>query len=258
VTKLLDAEERIYPHKTDPRVYDEHVARYVFASKFVSGKRVLDMACGSGYGSKILYDAGAVTVHGYDLSKEAIEFANQNYLNESIKFQIMDAIKITFPANLFDCVVSFETIEHVSDYEEAIKGFHRILKDDGIIIISTPNKEIVSRGRDKPMNPFHIKEFTRDEFLELMNKYFINVELFSQKLQIDIKIRKKILRKIILTIIHLDFLKLHTKLKRRAVYDSLSSSIDNISRDYTPVPYENNQRPLVFIVKGTKREFLTK
>ena len=238
---------------TDRITYEEHTSRYIFARKFVIGKKILDMACGSGYGSKILFDGGAAEVYGCDISEDAIEYAKKNYSNESIKFQVMDASKIKFPDNSFDCVISFETIEHVLDFKNTVKGFHRILKNDGIIIISTPNKELTSKGKEKPPNPFHVKEFTKDEFLDLMSEYFTDVELFSQMLKTEIDIKKKIVRNIISAIISLDVLEFHKRFKKASVYGSMSDYIDNRSRDYAPMLYQSSHKPFIFIAKGKKR-----
>lgn len=244
--------ERIYPGKTDPTTYQHHASRYQFARRFVANKKVLDMACGSGYGSKLMYDGGALEVQGCDLSQEAIDFANKNYSNDSIKFQTMDASKISFPDNSFDCVVSFETIEHVSNYKNVIKEFHRVLKNDAVLIISTPNKETIPKGKDKPLNPFHIKEFTKDEFLDLMNEYFTDVEIFSQLLHVDLGMQKKIIKKIILALISLDVLKFRKRLGKQSVY-AITDYMSEVYGDFTPIPYQISHKPFILIFKGKKR-----
>ena len=257
ISSNMAYEERIYPGikwNIDSKVYRRHAGRYEFASKFVSGKKVLDIACGSGYGSKILCDAGATEVYGCDLDEEGIRFARKNYANQSIKFQVMDASKMTFDDNSFDCIVSFETIEHVLDYKNAVKGFYRILKDDGTLIISTPNKEIVSEGRDKPKNPFHMKEFTRDEFLGFLGQDFVNIRLFSQRLQIEISTSKKIIRNFFMVLVRLDFLKLYMKFRNTKLYDSIEYIIDDTANQYFPIPYQSSHNPTVFIAVCQKRK----
>lgn len=242
--------ERIYPGLNldiNSNLYREHAARYEFAAMYTKGKKVLDMACGSGYGSRILCDLGALEVYGCDLAEEGIKFAQRTHACKCAKFQIMDATKITFQNKSFDVVVSFETIEHVLKSHDVIKEFSRVLNDQGTLIISTPNKPLVSGLNTKPKNPFHVKEFTKDEFIAFLSIYFKNIELYSQRLKIDISMEKKIIRHLVLLIVKVDFLKLSVKFAKRRMYSTISNFIDNNSKEYTPIPYQNNHKPMVFI-----------
>mgnify|MGYP003392931026 CR=1 FL=1 len=148
------------------RTQKEHVARYRFAQKYTKNKKVLDIACGTGYGSNMLKEAGATEVHGMDVSEEAISFANKNYAGPSTSFSICNA-ELLNSSDTYDLIVSFETIEHVDDYLRTLKNFYRALKDNGQLIISTPNRLVTSPQAklitDKPGNPFHVREFTYPE-----------------------------------------------------------------------------------------------
>ncbi len=154
----------------------EHVARYAFAGQFVEGKAVLDIACGDGYGASYLMNKGAKKVVGGDYSEEAIEYARRHYQKDGLNFLRLDAQEMPFANNSFDVVVSFETIEHLERYEDFLKGCRRVLKDDGIFICGTPN---IKAGFGYKY-PFHFKEFSLEEFNELIARHFAEVELYGQ------------------------------------------------------------------------------
>jgi O-antigen biosynthesis protein len=158
-------------------IYLEHMTRYVFASQFVKNKTILDIACGSGYGSDYLLKAGAKKVIGVDISEETIDFCKQKYSDNVIEFLIGDVQKIPTENNSIDVIVSFETIEHVDEVAQVnfIKEVKRVLKPGGILIISTPNSLVYPKG-----NPFHVKELDIKEFERTLEKTFKNVDLFYQ------------------------------------------------------------------------------
>ncbi|MFA5318536.1 MAG: class I SAM-dependent methyltransferase [Patescibacteria group bacterium] len=162
-------DERLVPDDSVKQhiIYNEHLIRYELAKKFVKDKTVLDIACGSGYGTKILAEAGAREIKGMDISEEAITSARNNYGYENIKYSVGNAEAIALDDKIIDVAVSFETIEHLKNYDKFLAELARVLKDDGLAVISTPNKDL-SRGR----NPFHIKEFNRKEFTEAIKRYF--------------------------------------------------------------------------------------
>ncbi len=158
--------ERIIPEEKfcgpDTNIYKEHIARYIFASKYTKSKNVLDIACGSGYGCKTLLDNGTKFVTGCDISNETIDYAKKHYQEKNIEYIINDIKKLNFPNEMFDCIVSFETLEHVNEQKLVILELKRVLKKGGILIISTPNLE--SRT-DEDVNEFHEKELTVNEFI---------------------------------------------------------------------------------------------
>jgi 2-polyprenyl-3-methyl-5-hydroxy-6-metoxy-1,4-benzoquinol methylase len=167
--------ERVIPNNERTKyLFQEHAIRYLFASQFISSKTVLDAACGSGYGSAILSESGATKVVGIDNSSEAIEYCEKNYKNENLEFKKTNCEEITLDTT-FDVVVSFETIEHLKNQDNFLTEVKRVLKDDGIFIVSTPNTDTYPSG-----NPFHHKEFTESEFKLFLGKYFSNITLFYQ------------------------------------------------------------------------------
>jgi len=148
-------------------IYNEHLIRYEIAKQFVKDKKVIDIACGSGYGSFILAKAGAEKVIGADVDAKAVDNANKKYKNNNIKFVVDDAENIKQDDNAFDILVSFETIEHLQNPNKFLSEAKRVVKQDGLAIISTPNKKV-----SKEKNPFHIKEFDYSEFKDIIKKYF--------------------------------------------------------------------------------------
>jgi ubiquinone/menaquinone biosynthesis C-methylase UbiE len=157
-------------------LYDEHIIRYRFVADFVKNKRVLDIASGSGYGSALLAEAGAAQVIGIDLDEQAIKEAKARYNNSVLHFQTGSAEKLDLADKSVECVSSFETIEHLTDVGKYLKELQRVLTDDGVAFISTPNR-IVSQEK----NPFHTKEFSKEEFKTALQEYFPVVRIFEQK-----------------------------------------------------------------------------
>jgi ubiquinone/menaquinone biosynthesis C-methylase UbiE len=154
----------------------EHTSRYAFCRKYVKGKRVLDVACGSGYGSLALVENGAKCVVGLDKSPKAISYARKHYPHTAIKYLICDATNLPQTYGKFDLVVSFETLEHLANPEGFIKSLKEVLTQKGILIISTPNKKF-SLGN----NPFHTKEFDFGEFRSMLDTNFKQVRLYGQR-----------------------------------------------------------------------------
>lgn len=174
--------ERLVPGKVDLELEVEHVNRYIFASDFVKNKKVLDAACGTGYGSALLAE-NADEVFGVDISEEAIAYAKSNYAASNVNFSVANIEKLPFENDFFDVVVSFETIEHVDtqQQEKFLSEVKRVLKDGGILVISTPNRDVYkSRGE----NHFHVAELSLAEFKNLLEKKFKSVKIFSQKFEI--------------------------------------------------------------------------
>jgi O-antigen biosynthesis protein len=159
----------------------EHMHRYVVARKLAAGKRVLDIACGEGYGSfELAQTAGSVI--GVDISEEAVEHAKQNYERDGLplEFKVGSAAQIPLDDASVDLVVSFETIEHHDQHEAMIAEIRRVLSPGGCVIISSPNKYEYSDVTGYA-NPFHVKELYLDEFKALLESKFPNVEIYGQR-----------------------------------------------------------------------------
>lgn len=148
----------------------EHLHRYAIANDFVSGKVVLDIASGEGYGSNILAKK-ALEVIGVDIDIESVENAKEKYFRENLKFMVGSTDNIPVQSNSIDVVVSFETIEHHNKHEEMFLEIKRVLKQDGILIMSSPDKKYYS-DISGSVNSFHVKELYFDEFKYLADNYF--------------------------------------------------------------------------------------
>jgi ubiquinone/menaquinone biosynthesis C-methylase UbiE len=157
----------------------EHLHRYAFATEFVDNKIILDIASGEGYGSNLLSQK-AKMVYGVDISKEAVAHSSKKYRNKNLKFIEGSVDRIPLKSSSIDVVVSFETLEHIVNQENMLLEIKRVLKEDGLLIMSTPER---SNYQDKLLekNHFHIKELYYSEFEMLMDKHFAYNLFFKQK-----------------------------------------------------------------------------
>ncbi|HMM57439.1 MAG: class I SAM-dependent methyltransferase [Xanthomonadales bacterium PRO7] len=159
----------------------EHFARYAFALGLARGKRVLDAACGEGYGSAMLAGSAA-SVLGVDIAEDAIAHARSRYGTQAnLRFDRGDCTALDVAPGSFDLVVSFETLEHVAAQQQLIAGFARALADDGVLVVSSPDKRTYS-DISGFRNEFHVRELYRDELLALLAPHFPQVRLYGQKL----------------------------------------------------------------------------
>lgn len=157
----------------------EHLHRYAIAQKIAQNKVVLDIASGEGYGSFLL-SKSASKVFGVDIDERSINHAKDKYArSKNTEFKVGSTDAIPLDDNSVDVVVSFETIEHHDRHDLMMKEISRVLKTDGVLLISSPEKSIYSE-RDSN-NPFHIKELILDDFMDLLKRHFANVELFNQR-----------------------------------------------------------------------------
>jgi SAM-dependent methyltransferase len=168
--------------RLDPKVYDkrealDHYARYCFAAQFVAGKRVLDVACGLGYGSDLLRRLGAASVVGVDNSADAIAYARQRYPSDGVEYVQADAHALDeVVAGPFDVVVSFETLEHLDRPEELLRRCLNLAHADTVFVLSVPNEAHLPDN----INPFHLQKFDLARFEELLEPLFPTRVLLSQ------------------------------------------------------------------------------
>lgn len=157
----------------------EHLHRYAIANSYIKDKIVLDIACGEGYGTNLMSDMSSY-VYGVDIDNITINQAKLKYKKENLEFLNGSATKIPIKDNSIDIVISFETLEHHDKHHEMIVEIKRVLKPNGILIISTPDKLYYSDNR-KYNNPFHVKELYKDGFVSLISNYFSEKQLLLQK-----------------------------------------------------------------------------
>lgn len=158
------SEERLTPGTAGWQRHGvQHLQRYQFAGTMITGRRVLDLACGVGYGSYTLAQLGAQEVLGVDRDAAAIGYATRTYRHPALQFTCADALTWTAPAG-FDVITSFETIEHLPDPAAFVGQLARALRPGGRLIISAPNTLQYQRGDPPVVNPFHLSEPTYDQF----------------------------------------------------------------------------------------------
>jgi len=180
--------ERFVPGVPGEIVY-EHVHRYAFARRFAVGRRVLDAACGEGYGSALLaHVAGHVT--GVDLDVATIEHARSKYALPNLRFSASSVTALPLEAESVDLVVSFETIEHLpaDDQPAMLAEFARVLAPDGLLLISSPNRPEYSERRDY-RNPFHLHELDGDELRRALAVRFPAMRWFRQRMWLGSMLR---------------------------------------------------------------------
>ena len=170
--------ERAIPGQTDPDLMNEHWARYAFAEALVGSKRVLDAGCGVGYGAARLAEVAAEVV-ALDQARDPLTAGGKQYSHPRLRFVQGDCTRFPFADSSLDAVVAFEVIEHLDEWKALIEESRRVLAPAGQFIVSTPNRLYYGETREDP-NPFHVHEFTHDEFREELGRCFPHVMLFIE------------------------------------------------------------------------------
>jgi SAM-dependent methyltransferase len=167
--------ERFVPDEMRGQLVEaEHVARYTWAAGFCSGRRVLDAGCGVGYGCELLLRAGAAEVVGIDNSAAALELARSS-VSGDVRWDLGNVASLPYDDGSFEVVVCFEVIEHVDDQDQVLDELARVLRSDGLLLISSPN-----RDRYVPGNPHHRHEYTRAELQQALDSRFPTARIISQ------------------------------------------------------------------------------
>ncbi|PZR43051.1 class I SAM-dependent methyltransferase [Paraburkholderia fungorum] len=158
----------------------EHYHRYLLAGPMAAGLRVLDIACGEGYGTASLARSAGYAI-GVDISEDAVRHARCTYSASNLEYRVGNAAEIPVETGSIDLVVSFETIEHHDRHKEMMAEIKRVLKPNGLLLISSPNKYEYS-DVPRTSNPFHVKELYLDEFRALLADTFANQALWGQRI----------------------------------------------------------------------------
>lgn len=174
----MSAVER-QPFDPSSPYWGEHIARYDFALRRLRGKRILDVACGTGYGLKILASAADLAV-GVDL--ELAPSAREGASRPRISLTVARGEQLPFRDGAFDFVTSFETIEHLANRESFLDELRRVLSPSGTLILSTPNAQYTRPVDGKPRNPFHVHEYVPTELEETLKRRFSSVSILGQRL----------------------------------------------------------------------------
>jgi SAM-dependent methyltransferase len=172
--------ERLIPGQVDIDLLNEHMARYTFAVRLATGKRVLDAGCGAGYGSAELARV-AERVTGADIAAEAVAFARANYRRANLDFEQASCTAMPHADGRFDLVVAFEVIEHLENWRGLLLEARRLLAPGGQFVVSTPNRLYYTESRGAHgANPFHVHEFDFEEFRAELSAVFPHVVLFLE------------------------------------------------------------------------------
>lgn len=158
----------------------EHWHRYVLARELAVGKDVLDIASGEGYGSAFVAEV-ANQVTGVDIAIDAVKHANGRYQRENLQYLEGSCAAIPLPDHAVDLIVSFETIEHHDEHDAMMREFKRVLRPDGCLLISSPDKHFYSEVPNY-QNPYHVKELYEVEFKDLLSSWYKNARYFNQRL----------------------------------------------------------------------------
>ena len=168
-TALTFTGERFTPEVRGP-IWYEHWHRYAFVASIVRGQRVLDAACGEGYGSFMLAHTAA-QVTGVDISADAVAHARERYAKDNLSFVEGSVTRLPLPDACVDVVVSFETIEHLAPQREMLAEFRRVLTPSGVLAISSPNRPVYNEA-GLVENHFHVGELDRAELKALLDPAF--------------------------------------------------------------------------------------
>lgn len=173
--------EQFIPGLSSKRLKDEHLGRYDYFKELCRGKVVLDIACGSGYGSFEISKV-AKKVVGVDLSNSVIDYASNNFKKNNLVYLRGDCADIDL-GQKFDVILSFETVEHLNNKarEKYYVNIKKHLSEDGFFILSTPNKKVTSPYTNKPLNKHHILEFTKSRLENELKKHFSIKKWYGQR-----------------------------------------------------------------------------
>jgi len=220
----------------DPFIGYEHIHRYLLACAYVKDKRVLDIACGEGYGTAMLAQT-ARSVMGIDNDAATLTHAREHHGKPNVAFVQADAQQLSLPPDSLDVVVSFETIEHFQFHEQFLTAIRAALTDEGVLLISTPNRAVYN-DTDQEDNPFHKRELYRDEFVQLLGQHFRHVQLFGQSIMANSMIAAVAGEYI---------------LRERKTCDVQITAIDDARIEY-PVSVQSDLRPRYYLAFCSNKE----
>lgn len=172
-------EEAYLSSEGDFLIYLFHLATYDFTLPHVQGKRVLDFGCGTGYGAHRIAPSCA-SVLGVDVSTEAVSYAQSRYSAANLEFRTLPPVEeeaLPFTDGSFDVVLSFQVIEHVPSPAAYLSEVRRVLADDGVFIVATPDRSTRLLSRQRPWNRYHVYEWAPADFDRLLHEHFGRVDM---------------------------------------------------------------------------------
>jgi len=183
VMSISKTEERVVPEKFESKeeylVYLRHLFAYELAKDKISKNSiVLELGCGEGYGTNLLsQNVGKIV--GLDIERSVILGASEKYKSRNCIFQLYDGVRIPYQDSTFDAVISFQVIEHVQDDISYVSEIYRVLKRNGLLMLTTPNKTYRLRPGQNPWNRFHIREYYSHELENILKTKFSDVKLWG-------------------------------------------------------------------------------
>ncbi|MCX6596550.1 MAG: methyltransferase domain-containing protein [Acidobacteria bacterium] len=170
--------ERVIPGQVPPDLWNEHYGRYLFAARLARGKRVIDLGCGSGYGSDELAHT-ATSVTALDIDPEAIAYAQHHFQRDNLSYLSASCEDVPLADGSADLVIAFELIEHLQQPDRLLAEAKRLLAPGGQFIVSTPNRTYYATSRTEP-NPYHLNEMDQAGFQQALETTFPHVTIFTQ------------------------------------------------------------------------------
>ncbi len=179
VSVLENTGERFLPGEmySAEMAYD-HLTRYRLAERYVEGKEIIDMGCGAGYGTHSLSRL-ARSIKGVDLSAEAVAYAGSRYRAPNLRYETGNVTALPYEDGSFEAAISFEVIEHLERPEALVMEAKRLLRDNGVFVVSTPDRQTYSNNRSL-VNRHHLSEMYPLEFRELLERSFEHVQIYRQ------------------------------------------------------------------------------
>ncbi len=185
-------------------MYLRHIFAYTIASKLIpDGSFVLDIGCGNGYGIYMLSQR-PINIIGLDVNRKTIDRAIVKYKSKNCNFQHYGGQTLPFADSIFDIIISFQVIEHIKSEQRYLLEINRVLKPDGMFVLTTPNKALRMGNTKKPWNKYHFKEYFSHELTNALTGYFSQVDIFGIRGSDIIQEKEKNRIKKILRMVSLD------------------------------------------------------
>lgn len=182
--RRFKARLRIKSENVSPEVQNDlfiaHRAVYCFFARFVAGRRVLDLGCGTGYGTRDLLAAGARDIVAIDLDPKNVAYAKRHFERDGVRFLVADVAALPADLGSFEVAVSSNVFEHLDDPEQAIRDLERHLSTGGIFLMAVPPITDAGTLALHLDNPFHRSNLFVWDWAELLGRRFGEVSVFRQ------------------------------------------------------------------------------
>jgi SAM-dependent methyltransferase len=191
---LEDTGERVIPENSDKGFARVNLVRHQVAHLYAIGRmrrarRVLDVGCGTGYGTAMVASRVGEVV-GIDMSEEAVAWTRSRNRLPNVEFMAMPATELDFPAGSFDAAYSIQVVEHIEEIELLLSEVVRVLRPGGTFVVATPNR--LTYSPNGLHNPFHVREYDAGELRDLLVPHFREVEVTGLHAGLDLALRPEV------------------------------------------------------------------